>query len=160
MEYIQSTVEKLSHQITHQVNTNKKFICIMAVVLVCIIAAIFISRKYLLPKVNSIQTSMDSVMSSSEVEGMDAGGSQDVYFFHVTWCPHCKTAKPEWDKVVSNNESNTNIKFHDIDCDKSPDLAKQYNVESYPTILKDSSGTIDEFKQKPSESALQQFIDG
>ena len=27
-----------------------------------------------------------------------------VYFFHVDWCPHCKTALPEWNKF--KNEYN------------------------------------------------------
>ena len=29
-----------------------------------------------------------------------------IYFFHVDWCPHCKTAKPIWDDF-SNKYNNT-----------------------------------------------------
>jgi thiol-disulfide isomerase/thioredoxin len=153
MDYIQPHITKL----IQQVKTNNKFIGIMLVVLVCIIAAAFISRKYLLPKVNAIQNSMSGA-SDGDVEGM-ATGPTDVYFFNVEWCPHCKTAKPEWDKLVKANEGDGQYKFHNIDCEKSSDLAKQFKVESYPTILKDNQGVISEYKKKPSESELQAFID-
>ena len=152
MDFIQPHIKKL----TQQLKTNKNFVGIIAIIFICIVAVIFISWKYLLPKMNIIKNSVESTIA---VEGMaPPSDSTDVYFFHVTWCPHCKTAKPEWDKLVNNNKDNESLVFHDIDCEKSPDLAKKYSVESYPTILKDTNGNIDEYKKKPTEDALQLFI--
>jgi uncharacterized membrane protein len=43
-----------------------------------------------------------------------------VIFFHVDWCPHCKTAKPEWDtfKTQLNDKTinNYTIKCIEYNC--------------------------------------------
>jgi thiol-disulfide isomerase/thioredoxin len=54
-----------------------------------------------------------------------------VYFFHVDWCPHCKTAKPKVDEFRKNN---TDVNVVDVDCDKEPELAKKFKVKAYPTV--------------------------
>lgn len=47
-------------------------------------------------------------------------GTIDIFFFFVDWCPHCKTAKPEWDQFKRNfNNStigNNLVKCYDINC--------------------------------------------
>jgi thiol-disulfide isomerase/thioredoxin len=89
-----------------------------------------------------------------------------IYFFNVDWCPHCKTAKPEWDsfaKLYDNKE----IKEYVIKCinyncteenSEVTSMINKFNIESYPTIkmLKDNQ-TI-EFDSKITEYTLEQFI--
>ena len=54
-----------------------------------------------------------------------------IYFFHVDWCPHCKTAKP---KVAEFKKKNNNVNVVEVDCEKDKELAKKFNVRAYPTV--------------------------
>lgn len=44
----------------------------------------------------------------------------NIYFFFVDWCPHCKTAKPEWNSFkVKYNNTEVNgyiVKCYSINC--------------------------------------------
>jgi thiol-disulfide isomerase/thioredoxin len=110
----------------------------------------------------------------------------NIFFFYVDWCPHCKTAKPEWNnfKVQYNNTevNGYTIKCYDINCTedngtiditdmpedatglikttptKIADLIRKYGIEAYPTIkmLKDSY-TID-YEAKITEESLDKFV--
>lgn len=90
----------------------------------------------------------------------------EVMFFHVDWCPHCKTALPEWNnfkKQYNNKEINGYIvKCKDIDCTKETsevtNLMHTYEIESYPTVklLKDTN-TIG-FESKITAHTLEQFV--
>ena len=72
------------------------------------------------------------------------GKTITFYMFHVTWCPHCKVAKPEWERFKEEyNERTLNgytISIIDVDCtdEKSPQnvsYMEKYKIESFPTIL-------------------------
>jgi thiol-disulfide isomerase/thioredoxin len=92
----------------------------------------------------------------------------EIMLFHVDWCPHCKTAKPEWDKFKAEVESNgglingRRVIFTEYNCTKETDeivkITQKYKIEGYPTIklLKDEQ--IIEFDAKPSKATLQQFL--
>jgi thiol-disulfide isomerase/thioredoxin len=59
--------------------------------------------------------------------------------FYTDWCPHCQVAKPEFQKVIDRladgklNGQSIEVKM--INAEKDKELAKQYNVEGYPTII-------------------------
>lgn len=90
-----------------------------------------------------------------------------VLFFHVDWCPHCKTALPEWNTFkaqIDGKEINGYvIKCVDMNCtkDESSDIARainEYKIESYPTVklLRDEK-TID-FDSKITNDTLNSFV--
>lgn len=82
-------------------------------------------------------------------------GRIDIYYFYADWCPHCKNARPEWDKFkqeYGNGKSVGSVLVYckEMDCSDSTqaDTYKtEYGVESYPTIKvymdKDFSNPID-----------------
>jgi thiol-disulfide isomerase/thioredoxin len=90
-----------------------------------------------------------------------------VYFFHVDWCPHCKTALPEWagfstsfhNKVINGYT----IKCKEVDCtepvstDKTA-LMNRFGVESYPTIKMVRDTTVIDFESRVTTSALSSFV--
>jgi thiol-disulfide isomerase/thioredoxin len=90
----------------------------------------------------------------------------ELMLFFTTWCPHCKTAKPEWEKVKAEYSGKSvngySLIFTEIDCTKeSPDLEKliaQYKIEGYPTIKLVKDGQVVEFNAKPTSETLTQFI--
>jgi len=90
----------------------------------------------------------------------------NIYFFFTTWCPYCKKARIEWDKFKENVNNNNlynevyDINFKEIDCDKNTDLAKKFNIESYPTIKLEKNGEIFNYDAKPTSTHLMEFFNG
>ena len=91
----------------------------------------------------------------------------EVYFFFAEWCPHCKTAKPEWvqfkeeyDKKVVNDYE---ISCIEIDCTNennqdSSILISKYKIEGYPTILMMVNNNRIDYDAKVTKSGLEQLV--
>ena len=90
-----------------------------------------------------------------------------IYFFFADWCPHCKKAKPEMEKIKNNfdnrslNEYLTKVKY--VDCTRETQEGKQlvneYNVEGYPTIVMNINGEVVEFDNSTlNYSNVESFI--
>lgn len=90
----------------------------------------------------------------------------EIMFFHTTWCPHCKSAKPEWDelKAVHNNSTINGYKvtFTEIDCtEETPEveeLIQKYKIEGYPTIKLIKDGQVIEYDAKPTKETMLEFL--
>lgn len=89
-----------------------------------------------------------------------------VMFFHVDWCPHCKTALPEWEnfkKQFNNKEVNGYItKCVDVDCtdenSKVQNMISKYDIESYPTVKMVKDKNTIEFDSKITSNTLEHFV--
>ena len=96
-------------------------------------------------------------------------------FFYVDWCPHCKTAKPIWEKVKQKYHNkkinNTLVLFEEINCETKggDEIATKYGINGYPTIkltkgedLNTSRGDSGyeevEYDAKPNEKNLIEFL--
>jgi thiol-disulfide isomerase/thioredoxin len=101
----------------------------------------------------------------------NSGGDQnkgdcEVIFFYVDWCPHCKTAKPEFEKFSKDNQNikvnGYNVIIKEIDCtqetQKTADLMDKYNIEGFPTIIMLKDGEEVQFDAKPTNENLTQFV--
>jgi thiol-disulfide isomerase/thioredoxin len=90
-----------------------------------------------------------------------------IYFFHVDWCPHCKTALPEWKTFKSMYDNKTFngyvLKCQDIDCTEetaeTTTLINQFGIDSYPTVKMIRDSTTIDFDSRISTSALTSFVD-
>ena len=89
-----------------------------------------------------------------------------MMLFYVDWCPHCKTAKPEWNKMKDKYEGKTingyKVNFTEYNCTKESaeidNLLDQYKIEGYPTIKLVKDGQVIEYDAKPTESTMTQFL--
>lgn len=91
----------------------------------------------------------------------------EIMFFSADWCPHCKTAKPEWNKFV-NKFNSTIINGYTVNCVEvnctDPDNVeiqasiKQFKVEHYPTLKMIKKGDVIDFDAKISEESLEKFV--
>ena len=89
-----------------------------------------------------------------------------LMLFYVDWCPHCKTAKPEWESLKSEYDSkNINgytVSFVEYNCtNESEDVSQlmdKYNIEGYPTIKLLKDNQIVEYDAKPTKSTMEQFL--
>lgn len=53
--------------------------------------------------------------------------------FYATWCGPCKLLRPNLEQIA--REYGGKVKVVKVDVDTSPDLAKQYGVSRYPTLI-------------------------
>ncbi len=99
------------------------------------------------------------------------GGNLTIYFFHVEWCPHCKTAQPEWDAFKQAFHGQTvkgfKITCVDTDCtdDTSPEIRAmmdKYDISSFPTVKgvmeNDGKSKVVAFEAKVNKKNLEKFV--
>ena len=73
-------------------------------------------------------------------------------FFYVDWCPHCKNAKPEVEKLENElnanngvlNGTNVKVQVNKINPEENTankEKAEKHNVNAYPTVvIEDNNG--------------------
>lgn len=130
------------------------------------VAAYFIYQSYVLPFLNP------SYVANKEFVPKDSGSGKkdkkaDMMFFFAEWCPHCKTAKPEWEKMkaayANRSVNGYEIQFIEINCtNETPEVKEmldKYNVEGFPTIkLVKENGEIVEYDAKVKFPLMEQFV--
>ena len=107
-----------------------------------------------------------------------------IYFFHVDWCPHCKSAMPEWTQFSAEYDGKIvngyTVRCIEIDCsdDKGAEqvtykdkdgvsvlttdatvsqMIQKYDIQGYPTIKMLKDGYTIDFESKITYSALEKF---
>jgi thiol-disulfide isomerase/thioredoxin len=101
-----------------------------------------------------------------ETGAASTGKSAELLFFHVDWCPHCKTAKPAWDEIKTQYENKTingyKVVFTEINCTNETaeveQMMNKYSIEGFPTIKLLKDGQIIEYDAKPTKATLDQFL--
>ena len=102
----------------------------------------------------------------SENEQNQPNKTATMMLFSVDWCPHCKQAKPEWDKIKEKYEGKTingyKMSFSEHNCTKeSPEvdeLLDTYKIEGYPTLKLIKDNQVIEYDAKPTEATMDQFL--
>jgi thiol-disulfide isomerase/thioredoxin len=92
--------------------------------------------------------------------------SANLMLFYVDWCPHCKTAKPEWEALKSDYDGKSingyNVTFTEYNCtEETAEVSKlmdKYNIEGYPTIKLIKDNQVIEYDAKPTKSTMEQFL--
>jgi len=138
-------------------------IAIILVVIVFIIISIYYYNKIVGPKLAPSYSANRENMP----KGAATGSKQaELLLFSVDWCPHCKTAKPEWESLKQEYQGKTingyQVIFTDVNCtNETPEVEKlmnTYKVEGYPTIKLLKDGQIIEYDAKPTKATLVQFL--
>jgi len=81
----------------------------------------------------------------------------ELLLFYAAWCPHSQTTLKLWNKYKEIN-TNKNISFNEVDCDKNPQMADSYDIDSYPTIILLMGGKKYIFDAQMDNDTLTQFI--
>jgi len=89
-----------------------------------------------------------------------------LMLFYVDWCPHCKTAKPEWDSLKSQYDGKSingyTVSFVEHNCteetDETTQLMNKYSIEGYPTVKLVKDNQIIEYDAKPTKTTMEQFL--
>lgn len=89
-----------------------------------------------------------------------------LMLFYVDWCPHCKTAKPEWELLKSQYDNKMingyTVTFVEYNCTNESDevsqLMDKYNIDGFPTIKLLKDNQVIEYDAKPTKSTMEQFL--
>ncbi len=96
------------------------------------------------------------VVEAKEFKDVIAEGVTFVDFF-ATWCGPCKMLGPVLEEVAVENPD---IKFVKVDCDESPNVAREYGIMSIPAMFLFKDGEVlDKTGGYQQKKQLQQFID-
>ena len=135
--------------------------------ILCILAAVYGYYYFYLP--TKMARKYGDVANRKVVSGGQGDGSDIlIYFFHVDWCPHCKTAQPEW-KAFSDNFNNRDVNGYvirciDQDCTDSNDpeiekMVKDYDIKGYPTVKMVKNNKTSDFDANVTKKNLEQLIE-
>lgn len=136
---------------------NLKNVLMIFLTIVFIIVIYYIYTKYLS---NGLGKTIENM------ENQSGDKAAELMLFHVDWCPHCKTAKPEWDQVKAEYQNKSingyKVMFNEINCtDETPDKVKMietYKIEGYPTIKLVKDNQVIDFDAKPTKETLTKFL--
>jgi thiol-disulfide isomerase/thioredoxin len=127
----------ISKKIMKNINCENVMICILIIILVSLVM-------YFVNKNN---------------EGFENKGV--LYFFYVDWCPHCTTAKPVISKLEQDSAVNSKVDIKRVNCEGSAEekeLAKQYNISGFPTVIYVNNNVNKELEGGVSESGIKSLI--
>ena len=145
-------------------NLRKKTIWFIVLFVIFIFAAIYGYNKFYLPWLSS---KPNSDIANTDPTATGNGGDVVIYLFSADWCPHCKTALPEWQNFSHNyNGKEINgyvISCVNINCTDDKDVKvieyiQKYDIQGYPTIKMVKENKIIDFDAKVTSTALESFV--
>ena len=143
------------NDIYKNLRNNKLYIVlILLLVILFTLISYYYYKKYI--KVNNYIDNKEFTKDSKDDKKVVT-----LYLFYTNWCPHCKVAKPEWEKIKTKTNGSINnhkIIFKEVDCDKDNETADKFKINGYPTIKLIHNNKIYNYDAKPSESELMQFL--
>jgi thiol-disulfide isomerase/thioredoxin len=81
--------------------------------------------------------------------------SKKMILFYSDSCGHCKTFKPEWQRIKDSGLATTS----EINCEKDSASCNSYNIQGYPTILVESGFSTTEYSGPRTMDSLIKFYD-
>ena len=102
-------------------------------------------------------------------EGMTtAQQTAELVLFSASWCPHCKAAKPDWDRIVSEFDGQQvngyTVKCRMVECGtESPEVEQQmdrFKVEGFPTLRLVKDGEIINYEGPTTYDGISSFLKG
>jgi len=156
--------DKVMNYVNYGINFVSKHILVISAVSLFIAISVF----YVFKKFNLLNRIIEKFSANNEndVSTNNASKPAELMLFYVDWCPHCKTAKPEWENLKAEIDGNKingyNVIFTEYNCTTETDeinqLVNKYKIEGYPTIKLLKDDQIIEFDAKPTKDTLSQFL--
>lgn len=128
---------------------------IVNIVWICISLVVIFGISYIIYKK---YTTIDTKKFVPNNEYIPKPKKYECLLFYTTWCPHCKKTLKDLE-TYKTSSPNENIIFTLVDCDKYPDQADYYQVDSYPTIIMVVDGKNYIFDSNFSKESMDKFVD-
>ena len=150
--------------------TNPLLLIVLMLIGLIIILSIFRSSSESLTLGFGINAHIGDLRSSFELEtfsgqekgqGQGQGQGQEMptfVMYYAEWCGHCKRTKPEFKKLMDQNE-NKRVKLLMIDAEvpENKDLVSSQNIKGFPTIRYYPTGISDNYDEYSGDRDLQSF---
>lgn len=151
MEYLKSL---------HNLTKMKYFWFYLALVIVLISITIYFLYTTTSNKPTYVENKEFVNKDSPNQLGETENEAIDIYFFHTSWCPHCKTAFPIWNELKSDLPmiNGNKINYIEVDCEKDSATAEKFLVTGYPTIKMVRGNKEIEYDAKPDLETLIRFV--
>lgn len=142
-----------------KMSTNTYLYIIFTIVI--ILLSIYMYYTYFTPLKSKFTANNESPTDKD-----NSANEAELMFFYADWCPHCKTAKPIWNDLVSTYENKMingyRVTFTEINCsNETPhieEMMNKYKIEGFPTFKLIKNGQVIEYDAKPSKETLTQFL--
>tara|TARA_B100002051_G_C16733971_1_gene640003 strand:- start:1178 stop:1636 length:459 start_codon:yes stop_codon:yes gene_type:complete len=135
---------------------TRMFLVVIGLVALFVAVTVLVYRSKIAPSLDP------KYVPNKEFAGKMADQPPTVFFFYTTWCPHCKTAKPIWEKFKSQMKGKQvkgrELVFVEVDCDKEKALADRYGVQGYPSIKLVDGDKVVDYDARPDIKSLHQFV--
>jgi thiol-disulfide isomerase/thioredoxin len=133
----------------------------VSIVLFLVLFSVYLYKQYTSSSTDAYKANRENISVESR-----KNNHAELILFTVDWCPHCKTAKPEWENLKSEYENKTingyDIIFTEHNCTAESaeveELMNKYKIEGYPTIKLLKDNQVIEYDAKPTKATLEQFL--
>tara|TARA_B110001452_G_scaffold95986_1_gene79359 strand:+ start:192 stop:608 length:417 start_codon:yes stop_codon:yes gene_type:complete len=99
-------------------------------------------------------TFLHSYFNAFNLEGF--GSPQELVYFHMDGCGHCKNFSPIWDQFASGY--NGNLKIRKVERAEAGNELEKYQIQGFPSILLlDGQGGKKEFSGDRNMQNLEAF---
>jgi len=80
--------------------------------------------------------------------------------FFAPWCGHCKSIKPDWDKLIADFEGSPDKMVADVDCTAEGEpLCTEFGIQGFPTLKWGDPSDLQDYNGGRSYEDLKQFVD-
>lgn len=98
-------------------------------------------------------------IENDEFKKNTGSGHANVILFYTNWCPHCKDTIKTWDSLNTIEfDPNLKLNYLKIDCEKEKELATDYDIKEYPTIILEKDGKKIVFDANLTNESFAKFI--
>jgi len=95
-------------------------------------------------------------------EGFANATDTEFIMFGVPWCPHCTSAKPQFDALsgsgttVTIGERTVSVRY--VNPEQDPTAAANYQIDGYPTFFLVKNGQALKYPGARTTAGFQQFL--
>ena len=131
----------------------------MAVVVILILVGV-----YFIVQKNRAKEGFENAINNMNEKPNPKEDEVMLVLFYVDWCPHCKSVKPEWEKLMKLNNTKVNgknIKIQAANAEGSEvekEAARDNNVEGYPTIKLISQSEVVDYNGARNAEEMGKFV--
>ena len=88
---------------------------------------------------------------------------REIILYYANWCGHCKTFKPEWQKIKTHidglNKTNKMVSYKEYEADADTKVIEKDQIQGFPTIRFNLGGqAVDYDGPRESDAVLNSLL--